>query len=731
VTPTQVHLEGAVTRDLSASSLVIANGVGLPSAVAGAVGAQAGQSVMLMANGAAHSLQVRGIFGSQIVGAVANSPIVIALLPEAQRLTGNQGRVTEVLVKPIRGDASLVERGLRRVAGDRLDVEPASHELAVLDATAKPTSQSTTLFAAISAIVGFMLALNAMLLTVPDRRRFATELREQGFGPRQILVILVSQAVMLGLTASLLGVILGALLAHALFHVVPSYLTLAFPIGTAAVVPLQTAVLAIACGILATVLASLLPFMRLSTRGRDRRSDEQGEAGQSITKHSIVVAAVSGSLLLLAVTALALTTPSLSILAGVILAIAAFCLILPLFAILLRAIRPLSERMRGSMLALAVVELGGTATRSIALAGITAVAVYGMVATQGARNDLVAGLDSALVQYLDTADVWVTTDNNFLTINSFANDGASADIARSPDVSSVRAYQGELLDIGSRRLWIRARPADDSPLIQPSQLLQGNLAEATRLIRTGGWAAISSSLAEERRLKIGDVFTLPTPSGTATLRVAAITTNVGWPPGAITLNDSDYQHYWQTTNPTALEVNLKPGVTPQAGKQAVEHAVANRPGLLVQTLREREARYEASARQGITSLTDIATLLFIAASLAVASALSAAIWQRRTRLAALKANGFTSLQLLRGLLLESAILIGTGCLDGAIFGIYAHALASRWLQLSIGFPAPFSLGLGAVFLTLALIIAITLAVIALPGLAAARTPAHAGFQESL
>jgi putative ABC transport system permease protein len=150
VTPTQVHLEGAVTRDLSASSLVIANGVGLPSAVAGAVGAQAGQSVMLMANGAAHSLQVRGIFGSQIVGAVANSPIVIALLPEAQRLTGNQGRVTEVLVKPIRGDASLVERGLRRVAGDRLDVEPASHELAVLDATAKPTSQSTTLFAAIS-----------------------------------------------------------------------------------------------------------------------------------------------------------------------------------------------------------------------------------------------------------------------------------------------------------------------------------------------------------------------------------------------------------------------------------------------------------------------------------------------------------------------------------------------------------------------------------------------------
>jgi putative ABC transport system permease protein len=268
-------------------------------------------------------------------------------------------------------------------------------------------------------------------------------------------------------------------------------------------------------------------------------------------------------------------------------------------------------------------------------------------------------------------------------------------------------------------------------MIQPSQLLHGNLGQATQRIRNGGWAAVSNGFAEERHLKVGDTFTLPTPSGTARLRVAAITTNVGWPPGAITLNDNDYQRYWQTTNPTALEVNLKPGVTPQAGKQAVEHALANRPGLLIQTLREREVRYEASARQGIASLTNIATLLFIATSLAIAAALSAAIWQRRTRLAALKANGFTSLQLLRALLLESLILIGAGCLDGAVFGIYAHALASRWLQLSIGFPAPFSLGLGLVFLTLAIIAAIALAVIALPGLLAARTPAHASFQESL
>jgi putative ABC transport system permease protein len=732
VTPNLVALEGAVTQDVSAGALVLSRGVGLPSAVASAIGGRAGQPVTLLTNGSAHSIQVRAIFGSQTIGAVANSPLVVALLAHAQQITGKKGRVTEILVKSRRGSTHLVEKELHSLAAGRLAVEPASSELAVLKATAEPTSQSTTLFAAISAMVGFLLALNAMLLTVPERRRFAAELSEQGFSPLQILIVLVSQAVMLGLAASLVGVILGDVLSRSLFHEVPSYLTLAFPIGTNPVIPLATVLLALGCGVLATVLASLLPVIDLR-RGRaaNHLLQETGETGQNISRRVIVAAGVTGITLLVTVTIVVLLVPSVSVVGGVVLALAAFCLILPLFLLVVSAIKPFSERLPGSMLALATVELDATATRSIALAGVAALAVYGMVAIQGARHDLIHGLDTAVVQYLNTADIWVTTDNNFLTINSFQDNAAQTEIARSPDVASAREYQGELLDVGTRRLWIRARPPDDYSLIQASQMVHGNLAQATREIRQGGWAAISNGFAEERHVAVGGIFTLPTPSGTTSFRVAAITTNVGWPPGAITLNDSDYQRYWQSTSPTALEVTLKPGITPQAGKRAVERALGHRPGLLVQTLREREARFEASARQGITSLSQISTLLLIATSLAIASALSAAIWQRRARLASLKAQGFDSRQLLRALLLESTILIGIGCLDGALIGVYAHALASRWLQLSVGFPAPFSLGIGVVFLTLAIIIGITLAVIALPGLIAARVPARASFQESL
>jgi hypothetical protein len=110
----------------------------------------------------------------------------------------------------------------------------------------------------------------------------------------------------------------------------------------------------------------------------------------------------------------------------------------------------------------------------------------------------------------------------------------------------------------------------------------------------------------------------------------------------------------------------------------------------------------------------------VAAALAVASALSATIWQRRVRLAALKIQGFDYRQLWRALLLESLILLGIGCTVGIVFGMYGHALASRWLERATGFPAPFSLGGSQVLLTFALVTGIAIFVVALPGYTAAR-----------
>jgi putative ABC transport system permease protein len=381
------------------------------------------------------------------------------------------------------------------------------------------------------------------------------------------------------------------------------------------------------------------------------------------------------------------------------------------------------------MLSIAVIELEATVTRSVALAGVAALAIYGSVAIQGARADLISGLDTATTEFFDTADLWITTGTNDLTTTSFGADHLAALIAHAPGVRSVRAYQGGLLDVGKRRLWIRARPPGDPAMLQASQLLKGNLRQATARLRQSGWAAVSNGFATERHLAVGDTFRLPTPAGLAPLRVAAITTNVGWPPGAITLNTTDYRHYWQTNNPAALEVSLARGVSPLAGKRAVERALTSRPGLRVQTTAERVGQFEHNLREGLRSLSDISTLLLLMAALSLAAALSTAVWERRGRLASLKTQGFDRWQLWRSLLLESAIVLAIGATDGALLGIYGHALANRWLRIATGFPAPFSVEAVQILVALLLVAGIALAVMALPGYRAASVPAASSFND--
>ena len=119
--------------------------------------------------------------------------------------------------------------------------------------------------------------------------------------------------------------------------------------------------------------------------------------------------------------------------------------------------------MRSSSLIVVVSELRAVTTRSVALAGIAALAVYGSVAIGGARTDLLHGLDASFNEYLGTAQLWVTTGGNDLTTNAFAAGGATEAVEHAAGVASVRVYQGGYLDVGRRRLWVIARPAGRSP----------------------------------------------------------------------------------------------------------------------------------------------------------------------------------------------------------------------------------------------------------------------------
>jgi putative ABC transport system permease protein len=444
------------------------------------------------------------------------------------------------------------------------------------------------------------------------------------------------------------------------------------------------------------------------------------------TERQWMTARVAGGLACLAVTSIILAFyPAGAIVGNVTLVAALLLLLAPLFNAVIAGFERASRPLRSAATRLAVIELRtpATRTRSLAIAATGAIAVFGSVAIQGAHSNLQRGLDRVAADMNRVSDIWVSAAGSANTLGTtpFAI-GSAARLRRLPGVRSLGIYRGGFLDIGDRRVWVIAPPRNSSAPMPASQLLRGEEALANARLRAGGWVVVSKAIADEHHLRIGDSFLLPSPRP-STFRVAALSTNVGWPPGAIIVNSADYAKAWESSDASAYNIALEPGVSPAQGSEAVRRALGPHSGLVVQTARQREAQWRASSRQGLSRLSQIALLVLIAAVLATAGAMAAMIWQRRPQLAYLKRQGYRRGVLWRALLYESALLLGAGCSIGALFGLYGQLLLSHALAGVTGFPVVFSVGALVALWSVALVSFAAAAIVAVPGYLAARVTA--------
>jgi putative ABC transport system permease protein len=662
---------------------------------------------------------------AKAVGPLIDSPIAVGPIEYAQEASGARGRVTRALVEPAPGQTAAVRGELERLAAGRIGVESSGYDEVLFAKAAAATNQSTQLFAVISALVGFLFAFNAMLLTVPQRRRLIADLRRDGYTPPAVIGILMLDALVLGAIACALGLLLGNELSIHLFHSNPGYLSSAFAVGSQRVVNWQSIAIAVVGGMGAASVAVLSPFKDIVSRDPLAaiavREERVGEVSRTLTAVGVVCLAATLAILL--------TAPQAAI-AGMVTLIAALLalLVLPLIWVL-ALVRGLAPRVVSAVPHIATMELQAGRSRAVAIAATGAIAVFGSVAIQGAHGDLLEGLDNAARDVNAPTDVWVSAagSSNLLMTSPFPTTQL-ARLSSLPGVREARVYRGGLLDYGDRRIWVMAPPRDANPLVPPSQLVEGSVAQADARVRGGGWAVVSLALAEEHHLKVGDALTLPSPNPT-TFRVAAISTNIGWAPGAMLIGADDYARAWGSTDASAYQLLARAGVPPQRLASEARAALGPETGLQVQTASHHQERLESITRQGLERLSQIATLILVAAVLAMAAAMGAMIWQRRPRLAKLKLEGFARVELWHTLVLESLMLLGVGCFSGAVVGLFGQQLLDRALNLVINYPVVSSVGVIVALSSLALVTAAAVLMVAIPGWFAARVPAGLALQD--
>jgi putative ABC transport system permease protein len=715
------RLGGALVRDAALRPFAGVGAVVLPAPVARVIGVSAfGQEIHFQLAGRTTELPLYSQLHENQVGSLAASALAIVPLGSAQEMTGLTARLSRILVEPAAGAQGQVRAGLQRLAAGRLNVESIDHEEKLFAKAAAASNQSSALFAAVSALVGFLFAYNAMLLTVPQRRRLVLDLRRNGYPSSTVIGVLMLDAVILGVIACALGLALGEELSLHVLHSNPAFLSLAFAVGSQRIVTWQSIAIASGGGMLAATVAVLVPLRDVLARNPPdvvvpRTAENRTHA---LRRSTIAGLACAGT-----ATLLLLAAPDAAI-PGMVLLVASLLLLLPLaLAAALALVRRLSRTIIGAVAHVAVVELQSAGSRAVAITATGAIAIFGSVAIQGAHDDLLRGLTDAAHDTNGLTDVWISPAGSYDLMGTAPfRPVEQSKLEHVPGVAAVRLYRGGLLDYGQRRALVLAPPRPSTQSLLEAQIVQSDPHAATERVRAGGWLVLSQALASEHHLRVGQSVTLPTPDPTS-MRIAALSTNIGWAPGAIIMNASDYARAWGSQDASAYNVQLAPGVPTGRALGDISRALGPHSGLAVHSARARAAEQSALSRQALARLTQIAALIPIIAVLAMAAAMSAMVWQRRPRLAKLRLDGLPRVDLWGTILLEGALLVGVGALTGAAFGIYGQQLADRALAQTVNFPIVPSITVAGAISSLGLMITTALAVLSVPGYLAASVPA--------
>jgi putative ABC transport system permease protein len=702
-------------------------GLYLPKRIASRLGVGGEAEVQAVSQIGLTPTYVAGVLSARRLGSLAESSVALAPLALAELLSGGGDHIQRVLVA-VQGNQPGMRQALQAAGGPGTVVSSATQEVQTAEQASALDRSSSSLFAALSLVVGGLLAYGAMMLTMAERRREVAMLRALGCGLGALLSAVLLDALLLGLLGTALGLLCGRLAVGWLLPSSNSFLASAFLLSSKVVVPLGIVLLSCVAGVLTALAAALLPARALArVAPAEALHADTGISvggGRVPTRLLLVLVAVAGGAGIVA-------SGAGWGMIGVPLWVGAGLLAVPVVVgAVARAARRLTPT-PGAAMSVGVAEIAAFPARAIAATAVVCLAVSGLVIVNGAVANLEGGTAQLTASSYPAGNLFVTAagrEEIFFTqplASSFA-----ARLQHLPFVAEVKPWRSAFLDWGTRRVLAYAFTEGAPRPFRTGELIKGSArTAATALAEDGRAVALSSDLAAADGLHIGSRLALPTPRGPREVHVVALITNYGWVPGAIALNAASFASWWGGQNVTALQIELRAGTSRAVAMRRVQAALAG-SGLSTVTSAQLRSRAAASARSQLANLKRIGELIALAGLLAVTAVVLAGVLLRIRRVSALRTIGMSLPQMAVALATESGLIVVSGTVLGMLVGVVGQALVIHYLSDSFAMAVSFQLLPSQLLAVVVLAGAIVLSATLLALHRAARAPLAASLMET-
>jgi putative ABC transport system permease protein len=687
---------------------------------------QVGDRVEVLTPNGVERLRVVGLIAREGPGQVNNGAFGIVPINTAQRMFNRLGEYDQLdlLLTESKSSQELEEQRLviQRRLGEAVSVTYPAGQGQRMSQMLSNYQIGLNFLSGIALFVGAFLIYNSFAMTVVERTREFGMLRTIGMTRRQIILQVITEALVLGILGSGLGVLMGILGARGLAGLVGSLL--GTDLGADLVVPGGTLLLSLFVGIIVTIIGALMPSIQAGQVSpiaalRVRGQSQEGWITRSGWKFGVASLLVS--------TAILLWNPfpydpqfilgSLTVFlmfGGVTLVIPGTVstwekLSRPLMRLIYRNSGLIGSRNIGRS------KVRTTLTIVALLIGVAMILVV-RIMTASFSEDLISWINAYI-----GGDIYVHSSVPLRADMSNQVAGITGVYAATP----IHYQNIEFMAPGGGLEPLTFMAIDPATYTRVTNFIfsdsEIDAEAALAQLNDGGAIFISSVIAEKYNLGVGDRFWIRTNQGLKDFTISAVVVDFFNQGLVVTGNRHDLRRFFRSNEISTILVKVEADVPVSDVIANIDQVYGKRYHLSLESNETIRGNISVLMDQAFSMFDVMAVLAVLISSLGIVNTLMMNIMERTQEIGMLRAIGMTRGQVIKMVLSEAGLMGVIGGLVGLVFGVLLAKIFLTGMAAMSGYRLDFIVPLGGVITSLVVALVISQMAAIQPARKASRT----------